>query len=188
MDGRALEDVDHVEGVHGDWDDRRLLDQAEVVAGNASAPPRPVRFQTTESAPSFLLRATPCGLAEKPVPKCAATDALEEKRRGGELHAEFGMVLATVHVARGELDEAAHLLLDAVAAKRVLATSRQPEVSLSSRCTSRGRWPSFDVMLPSMPSMWRYVPEPPCTLRPIGLFSTITSSSSNSVIDLMKAR
>jgi len=39
--------------------------------------------------------------------------------------------------------------------KRVLATSRQPDVSLSSRCTSRGRWPSFEVMLPRMPSMCR---------------------------------
>ena len=39
-----------------------------------------------------------------------------------------------------------------------------------------------------MPSIWRTVPEPPCTASPIGLLSTSTSSSSYSVIDLMKAR
>src|SRR6187455_435791 len=44
------------------------------------------------------------------------------------------------------------VLVSGVAAKRVLATSRQPEVSLSSRCTRRGRWPSLPVILPSMPS------------------------------------
>ena len=32
------------------------------------------------------------------------------------------------------------------------------------------------------------VPEPPCTASPIGLFSTITSASSYSVMDLRKAR
>ena len=74
------------------------------------------------------------------------------------------------------------------AEKRFFATRRQPAVSLSRRCTSRGRWPSRLRIAPSMPSIWRVVPDPPCTASPIGLLSTITSSSSNSVMDLMKAR
>ena len=40
----------------------------------------------------------------------------------------------------------------------------------------------------SMPSRWRVVPEPPCTDRPIGLFSTSTSASSCNVMDLRNAR
>ena len=74
------------------------------------------------------------------------------------------------------------------AAKRVLATSKQPAVSLSSRCTSRGRCPCASRKTSSMPSMWRMVPEPPCTASPIGLLSTNTSASSCSVLDLRNAR
>ena len=66
----------------------------------------------------------------------------------------------------------------AAAANRVLATKRQPAVSLSRRCTSRGRCPCASRIASSMPSIWRVVPEPPCTASPIGLFNTITSASS----------
>ena len=56
--------------------------------------------------------------------------------------------------------------VNAVAAKRVLATSRQPDVSLSSRCTSRGFWPFESRITSSIWSTWRVVPEPPCTASP----------------------
>ena len=78
----------------------------------------------------------------------------------------------------------AEVLASAAAAKRVLATSRQPAVSLSSRCTSRGRWPSRGRAGPrACRRGGATVPEPPCTASPIGLLSTSTSASSYSVID-----
>ena len=66
--------------------------------------------------------------------------------------------------------------------------SRQPAVSLSSRCTSRGFWPLASRSTSSIWSTCRVVPEPPCTASPAGLFSTSTSASSYSVIALIWAR
>ena len=71
----------------------------------------------------------------------------------------------------GDQQAAGSVLVEPVHQPRPLAVRRR-----AARSTS------------SMPSRWRVVPEPPCTDRPIGLFSTSTSASSCSVIDLRKAR
>ena len=64
------------------------------------------------------------------------------------------------------------------AAVRVRATTSTPDVSRSSRCTSRGLRPCRSVKASSIASTCRVTPEPPCTARPAGLFSTMTSASS----------
>ena len=78
-------------------------------------------------------------------------------------------------------------LVDPMAAERlgqlgrggraVLATTRRPLVSRSSRCTRRGRSPP-PASAASMPSRWRGVPVPPWTASPAGLFRTSSASSS----------
>ena len=60
---------------------------------------------------------------------------------------------------------------------RLRATTRMPDVSRSSRCTSRGRTPNSSPQLSSIPSICRLVFEPPCTASPAGLSSTKISSS-----------
>ena len=69
---------------------------------------------------------------------------------------------------RGELREAA-----AAVRPRI----RTPEVSLSSRCTRRGRSSEPKRSASSMPSTWRVMPGPPCTGRPWGLSIAITEAS-----------
>ena len=65
-----------------------------------------------------------------------------------------------------------------MAASRVRATTSTPDVSRSSRCTSRGFSPFWLRQASSMESTLRVTPDPPCTASPAGLLKTKTFGSS----------